>query len=1196
MLAHTLLSKAKRCLSNSKLITFLSTKQCKCMNKNLSLKTLGTNIFSLLKKVPRTMRLGFLFLILCIGMVNAEESYAQRTKISMNVQNERVSNILEAVENQTDFTFVYDAEAVNVNRRASVDVENQNIFEVLTQLFRNTDVAYTVVNKKIILNKEREVVALQKSAENKAENQQQVGNKITGTVVDGTGEPVIGANVIQKGANTNGTITDADGKFSLNIPKNASFVVSYIGFISQEIQVAGKSSFKIVLVENAKALDEVVVVGYGSVKKSNLTSAVSKITDEAMKDRPITMMSEAFQGQLAGVQAQATGGGIPGQEFVIRVRGLNSINGDSSPLYVIDGVPRDNMKDINPTDISSIQVLKDASATSIYGARGGNGVILIETKKGAGKPAVTFEGYYGFQNAEKLLDLESGPEWVAYNMYKRNCEYLRAGGKMSDPMSARPVNYQIPDSWASTTDFTDWQKEVLRSAPIQNYQASASAKGDIGNIYFSAGYMDQEGIIKYTDYNKINTRLNASMNISKKLRVGVNLGAVVSDQELAGSNSGNGKESAVHHAMMISPMMKTTEGTRDWGTPSYLNVGDVYPNPVQQLKYTTDDTKYTRLNASVWGELDILKGLQFKSQYSYNYDGMAYEFFQPGNVTYNNGYVTKGNSNSSTTRDWTIQNTLTYDRAFGSHHINLLAGQSAESQKYFYLYGEATGWPYESIETLNVASTPMTASSKRSTYTNASFFGRVSYDFNEKYLLTASIRRDGSSRFGSNTKWGTFPSFSAGWKINEESFLKNVDWISLLKLRAAWGTSGNDRIGISTDMAVKDYPSVALLSTYNTSWNNTLASGVAASNIANNNLQWESTKSLDFGLDFYAFNNRLQMNFDFYTNKTDNLLFSVPIPYTTGFSSYTTNIGSIRNSGFEIDITSRNLTGPFGWETNLNLSHNRNKVLDMGSIESFTVSSYDAKFITKVGGPISQFYCYRTDGYLTSDCFDSNHKATVPILSGQEEGNYKYVDQNGDGTINSSDLVAYGNNLPDVTYGLTNRFSFKNFELSVLLQGQLGGDIEFLGGRHNDCATGGRRQFSRWVQCYKPDYVARYNSGDPMPYDYLNAHNIDMSWDGETPSIFGISSTNDDKRIYDATYLRIKNITFTYNLPKSIFQNTILSSAKIYVSLDNLKTFDNYRGFTPESNSFGNGTTKLGVDYSTYPLSRRCILGVNIVF
>jgi len=1021
--------------------------------------------------------------------------------------------------------------------------------------------------------------------------------KVSGQVKSADGTTLPGVNVVVKNS-VQGTITDTNGNYSiLNVPADATLVFSFVGMKPKEVLVGNKTIIDVVMIDEAIGIDEVVAIGYGTMKKSNLTSSISRITDEAMKERPIMLVGEAFQGQLAGVRAQSSNGGMPGDELTIRIRGMNTINGDSNPLYVIDGVPRTDMNDINPGDIASIQILKDASASSIYGARGGNGVVLIETKQGKGKPSVTVDAYYGFSQTENKLELMNGNQWVAWNMFRRNISHLRAGGSMSDPMSSRSASDQIPGTWENWTPFTDWQDAVFQTAPIQSYQVSASSSGDIGSIYFSAGYVDQDGIVKHSYYERKNIRLNATMNVNKKMKVGVNLGGAYSDKNGAGldastGSNGNGKEAALHHALMVTPLMQLNEGTRDWGFP--VNVGSTYPNPVEQLKETTDNTKYTRVATSIWGEYEIAKKLAFKTQYSYNYDGYTYEFFQPGNVTYANGYVTLGNSSATTTGVWTFQNTLNYDKILGNHKVSLLLGQSMEQQKYYRIYAAATGWPYESIKTLNVATTPTSATTNRTTYSNASFFGRVNYEYKDRYLVTASIRRDGSSRFGSNSRWGYFPSVSAGWKINEEALLKEADWISLLKFRGAWGMSGNDRIG--------DYTYMALLGTYNTSWGNQVISGVAPSRIANEDLKWESTRSLDFGIDFSVLRNRIQVNFDYYKNKTKDLLFSVPIPYTTGFSSFTNNVGSLENKGWEVDFTSHNIKRKFNWTTNLNLSRNKNKVLNMGDITEFTSKSQDAYFITKIGGPVSQFYCYQTDGILTSSDFDPEGKPLVPILAGQEEGNVKYVDQpdqNGekDGKINSNDYVACGNNLPDLIYGVTNRFSWKNFDLSILIQGQLGGDVLFMGQRQFDIGAPNLNGLNRWLRSYKPDYERIYGSGEnPVPVDYITEHEIDFSWDGKTPNPVGKNDNNDDRRIYDSGYLRIKNITLGYTLSKNALGNSLVNNIRCYVSLDNVKTFDDYPGYTTETNSFGNSTTMMGVDYSTYPLSRRCVFGVIIDF
>ena len=443
-------------------------------------------------KTNRAMKLTCA-LLLTASMGVFATGNAQTMRVNIQADNVSTGKILSEIEKQTDYLFVYNKKEVDLKRKTSVNAVNKTTAEVLSTIFNGTDIIYAIEGENIMLMRKEQNLAVVPDAV-------QQDNKITGTVLDPTGMPVIGANIMVKGT-TNGTITDMDGKFSLEVEEGATLVVSYIGFANQEIKVGNQKTLSIALKEDAEALDEVVVVGYGSVKKQNLTSSISKITDEAVKERPITTISEALQGQLAGVRSSASGGGVPGEEMTIRIRGTNTINGDSSPLYVIDGVPRENMSDLNPSDIASIQVLKDASATSIYGSRGANGVILIETKQGEGKPTITFDAYYGMSTPEKKLDIMSGEEWVAWNMYWRNLNHLRAGGSMSDPMSMRQASNQIPESWYTTNTFTDWQDAVMHTAPIQNYQASASAKGSIGAIYFSAGYTNHNTSVNF--YRKI---------------------------------------------------------------------------------------------------------------------------------------------------------------------------------------------------------------------------------------------------------------------------------------------------------------------------------------------------------------------------------------------------------------------------------------------------------------------------------------------------------------------------------------------------------------------------------------------------------------------------------------------------------------------------------------------------------------------
>jgi TonB-linked SusC/RagA family outer membrane protein len=1122
----------------------------------------------------RIMRITVVLMLACIHLYAT--GYSQEAKITFSLKDVKLSEIFNIIQQRSDYQFLYNDEDLSTVPPVSLAVYDATVPEILRICFKGSPLDYKIVKKT--------VVVLLKPHQDPQENipVPVPEHTIRGLVRDKSGGPLVGVSVSLSGSAT-GTVTDTRGRYSLTLPDTEGTIVfSFIGYQKQEVEVAGRSEIDIVLTESVSSLDQLVVVGYGSVKKEDLTSAISVIDDKAIRDRPLATLSEAFAGQLSGVRAQSTTG-IPGSELQIRIRGVNTINGNSSPLYVIDGVPRDDMTGISPNDISSIQILKDASATAIYGARGANGVVLIETKQGKGRPSLNFDVYYGFQDPEKFVGMMNLNQWRAYNIWHRNVDWLRRGGSMKDPMSARPDNLKIPDEWLDPNlKGTDWQKAITVVAPMTSYELSASMKGDAGSLYMSGGYLDQDGIIYNTYYKRVNFRVNGILNVSDHIKLGLNLAPSFENSD---ARQSQGKELVIHHALTESPLVGLHQATRDWGFPTGL--GNVYPNPLEQLKYTIDNTRRNTITSGVWAEIEFTKGLKFKTLYSRDYRQVDYEFFQPGNVTYNNGFVTMGNSNSQAWNNWSIQNTLVYDRAFGANHFNFLVGQAADDHRYFRLRATASGWPNELIPTLNVATTPTLASTDKNRYKSVSFFSRVSYNYGEKYLLNASVRRDGSSRFGSNNKWGVFPAVSAGWKINEESFLKPVQWISLLKVRAAWGSAGNDRIG--------NYDYMARLSINNASWGGAVVPGLVPSNIENPDLKWEATQTTDLGLDFSGFNNRLQISVDYYLNKTKNLLFNVPIPTTTGFSSFRTNLGEVQNTGWEFDITTVNTSGKLRWSTSVNLSTNRNKVINMGDIDQFTSSSWDAQFITRVGGPVAQYYVYRTNGLLSASDFDQNGKALVPILSGQEIGNVKYVDQNGDGKITTEDYRPYGNNIPDLIYGMTNRLEWRNFAFSVLFQGQLGGDVLFLGQRQMDNGGTNNNTFARWVHAWKPDYEALYGSGEnPIP----DIPGVDMSWDGKTPNIFGKwGDNNSDLRIYDATFVRIRNIQLNYTVPASALPRLkVLKGASFYISVDNLKTFDNYPGVTPETNSFGNSTTQPGVDYSTYPLSKKYTIGAHLTF
>ena len=1128
-------------------------------------------LFACVGKILKVMRLCIFLIALLSFQSFALDNYAQSKKIDLKITEASISQVLERIENQSEFFFFYNNKAVSLDQKVSLNVKDKTITELLDVLFKNTNVEYTINNRQIILS----------NRESNSSSVQQ--KKITGKVTNSDGEVIPGLAVAVKGT-TNGTVTDINGDYSiLDVPADATLVFSFIGMKTQEIKVSGKSVVNVTMEEETIGLDEVVAIGYGTVKKQDLTGSVTTIKTEAIAQRAIANLSEAFAGQLAGVQAQQSTG-KPGADLTIKIRGISTINASNDPLYVIDGVPcGSNMKDINPNDIASIEVLKDAASTAIYGARGSNGVVLITTKQGGkSKPTFDLVMNYGVQQVDKIIDMMDINEWTAYQIWYKNENYIRSGGSLSTPVASRPAAYQNPDSFLhpETLPNVNWQKEIYQIAPMQSYQLTASGGGELGSYLVSGSYMNQEGIVKETSYERVNFRVNTTLNVGQHLKLGMNIAPSFSTESNPDSE---GKESALHHALQYSPNVPLNSNTEEWGYTPYSTSG--WANPLQRLKEVYDETRTNRILSTVWGELEVIKNLKFKSQYGYNYQQIRNSYFRPSNV--NTGIATYGTFLSNDLYSWSFQNTLNYTHKFKDLlDVNILLGESIEGSKYYRSSGKANGYPNSLIHTLNVASTPAAVSSDEFENALSSYFTRISFNAKDKYLLSLNMRRDGSSNFGKDTKWGWFPSASIGWKIDRESFMADTKgWLDLLKLRVSAGKTGNNSIGY--------YNSISLLGVTNYNFNGTIMSGLAPNSVGNPDLGWESKLSKDVGLDIGLFKGKIQSNIDYYIDDTEDMLQAVPVSYMTGYSTITQNIGKVRNKGWEFEITSHNIDRKFKWTTSFNISKNTNEVKELGNNNApiITASWGGTAFITQVGEAISSYYMYKTDGILTDKDFDSKGVALVPIMSGQEKGNLKVVDVSKDGKIDANDMTILGNNLPDFIWGMGNKFSYKNFDFNVLLQGSQGGELFFLGTRHMDNGAAGSNQFDRWVTCYKPERT---------PSALPSSTTVDMSWDGKTPYPFGKNPTYNDTWLYDASFVRIKSVTLGYNLSKVLCNRLHIVGARVYMSGDNLFTWNNYPGASPETNSYGNTTgatnTYQGMDYATYPMSRRYTFGINLTF
>lgn len=1126
-------------------------------------------------KLLRVMKLTTFLIMVSIFSAFANESYSQTKKLTVKFENATVEDILDNIEKQSEFYFfIYSEKVIDVERKVTLEAENQNIETVLNKLFEGTNVAYSVNDRLIILSTPEFMGSSSKALWQQA--------TVSGKVTDTNNQPLPGVSIVVKGT-TQGTVTNADGNYVLtNIAPNAVLVFSFVGMRTQEVVVGNQMNINVIMEEETIGIDEVIAIGYGTVKKQDLTGSVSKIKSETLEERTITTLGEAFAGQLAGVRAREKSG-EPGQELNITIRGISTINASNVPLYVLDGVPVSNIQDFNPNDIESIEILKDASSSAIYGARGANGVVLITTKKGTkSKPIFSFNAYYGLQKVDGVYDLMNRDEFLAYNIWAKNMSYLRSGGKLSDPMSARTAAEQIPESWLNNPESlpdTDWQGELYRTAPIQNYNLNVAGGSDIGNYLISGAYMKQDGILIETGYERFNFRLNTTLNVGNNLQLGMNIAPSFSTKRpLSGTAS-------VHRGAVFPPIVPIDGNTEKTG---YTEGAFAYVNPVEELRQTHRENKINKVLTNIWGEWEIFKSLLFKSQFGYNYSESQNSLFKPKNV--NSGNPSYGNNSVSQGYNNSLQNTLIYTPFISSVlNVNFLLGQSIEKNKSYSVSASATDYPNDLIYTLNVASTKTGASTSEAENSIASYFSRLNLNVNDKYLLTINIRRDGSSKFGKDTKWGWFPSASVGWKLDRENFMRNFEWIDLLKFRLMTGKTGNDNIG--------NYEHIAALGIVNYNLNGAIANGLAPTTFGNPDLGWETKYSKGIGLDFSAYNNRIQINFDYYIENTKDMLLNSNISYMAGQGSMRSNLGEVQNRGWEFELTTYNIRKKFNWITSLNLSKNKNEVKKLGIDNApIIVDAFgNPAFITTVGEAIGSFYMYKTNGLLMPNDFNEIGEPLVPIMAGQEPGNTKIVDINKDGKIDANDLTIVGNNQPNLIFGLNNKFSYKNIDMNVLLIGQVGSKIWHLAYRYFDGGQyQGMNSLRHWVNSYKPDSPTGEN---PYP-QHPHLANIDLSFDGKSNMRFGSNPGFSDWQLYDASFLRVKNITLGYNLPKSFCKRLNFENVRIYFMADNFYTWDKYIGPSPESSTWGSGndTTAAGVDDASYGLSRKYSFGIDLKF
>lgn len=1104
----------------------------------------------------RSMKIASVLLFASAFCLFAENTYSQHARVSLNQRNVQLENVFEEIENQTDYLFVYNKN-VNVNRKVSVRESNVPLKNVLENLFKGTDVNYAVEGSYIILSVD---------SKTSAGGTSQQKRMITGTVTDASGESIIGANVIEKGNSSNGVITDVDGRFSLSVNNGDGMLsVSYIGYIPQEIAIGNASNYHVVLREDMQALDEVVVIGYGTVKKSDLTGSVGSIAVDKIQGVSIKSVDQMLQGRTPGLH-MVQSSGMPGAGSSVRIRGGNSISGGNEPLYIIDGVPvypsgGTSQSDLNPlntiptSDIESIEVLKDASSTAIYGSRGANGVIIVTTKKGqSGKTNISFESYWGVENIAKDFDLLDAATFKKLS----NESLVNSGGN--------PVYNE-----SSPSPTTDWQQLTKhKNALLQNYQLTISGGNDKTTFLTSFNLYDQQGTIKATDMKKLAFRANLDHKISSTIRMGVNLTLTKVDNNLVGN-------SVLGTRLTTPPNLpvKQSDGSYTFSDEAGVITFD---NPVAVINDKVDKTSRFRTLDNVFAEWNIVKGLTFKSSIGIDLSYTRNDYYNPRSVYDGNLKDGEAKKESYHTLIWINENILTYTNTWDKHSFTGMVGYTQQASDYDVLKAGSYGYLNDILEMNNLGSgtTYTKPESKLEKWSLNSYLARVNYSFNSKYLLTASFRADGSSRFGSNNRWGYFPSAALAWRASEESFMKGQQIISNLKPRISYGVTGNqDGIGV--------YPAYSLLGTSGYPVGGSKETGYYPSQVANTNLKWETTTQYDAGIDIGFFDNRLNFVADFYYKKTSDLLLKVTIPSTSGFTTGLKNIGEVENKGIELAVNATPVVGDFTWNTGFNITFNRNKVKDIGGAPYIYPDQPGQENngihlgrIIKVGEPLGTFYGYAFDGiFSTTDDIASSAQPNA------KPGDVRFKDISGpdgvpDGMINDLDRTVIGCAQPKFFGGFVNDFSYKNFDLNVNVIFTYGNDI-----------YNGTRVTMEDMQGATNLFATAQNRWTP------ENQQTDMPRMLRSKAVMRVS----DQYIEKGSYLRFQNITLGYTVPMHALEFTkYVTGLRVYASLQNFFTITDYSGNNPEVSKYGQDNLGAGYDSFTYPMSKTVLFGLNINF
>lgn len=1122
-----------------------------------------------------------------------------RAMINISVKDASLLEIFDRIKEQSDIVFMYGPEVKRDTRTFKLNHPQSSVKTVLKDLADQVGMKLSLIDQTVI-------VKLKPRKKAKKVYVPSLFQLIKGTVTDAeTGEPIAAATVSVQGTQI-GTFTDSEGQYALEVPEDATTLVfSYAGYEMVERDITGKTQIDVAMAIDPFKLEDVVVIGYGTNSRRNLTSAIARIENEEIKDQPVSSFDQALAGRLPGVDISQANG-APGGGIGINIRGVSTISGGTSPLFVVDGVPLSSstadrfsqgqstensfsvnyainpLSAINPNDIASVEVLKDAAAAAIYGSRASNGVVLITTKSGqyGTKSQINVNIYGGFQQVTKKVDVMNAQEFAEYSVNARNLAWIQkdpANNSADDPLDQRAssgdryAEYFIPyiNGEEGLTD-TDWQDEIFRTAPIQNYELSANGGTEKFSYYVSGNYFDQEGIVLNSGLKRYSMRLNLKANVTDRIRLGANFNPSFSDYNVVQTEQNWWREGVIISALMYHPNLspRNPDGSFRLGeliqtSRSGESSVAVIENPVALAELIDNSLDHTRLLGNTYLELDIIDGLTFKTSFGVDVNFMDRFYYRPKVLNWRNEPAPTSTNNyawanNSSVFNWLSENTLNYQKSIGKHNVDALVGYTTQRERNERQYLEGRNFPNDNVTTLNSAQTTSGFSEERE-WSLISYLGRIQYGFNDTYLFTASIRRDGSSRFGRNTKWGWFPSVSGGWRISDESFFPTTRAISDLKLRASYGLTGNTEIPF--------YGGTALLGLENYILTDDIQTGIAPITSPNPNLSWETTRTVDVGIDVSFFNRKLTLYADYYLSKTTDLLLNVTVPGTSGFTSSLQNIGELRNEGFEFLLATNHQLGNLYWDAAFNFSTNQNEILSLapGQTQFLTNGGLnDPAFIVQVGAPIGSYY-----GYDIAGIFESQEQfESTPSLEGQNQGvgDFIYVDSDGDGDVDPDDRVILGDNNPDFNWGFNSSLNYKDFDLSFNIQGKHG--FELFNAMHRYTAE----TWGNNLSIYLTDEAPR-----PVWGVGTSSHTRPSAW-----------------HVEDGSFIRVRNITVGYTLPANLLNTNIFNSLRIYFSAINPFTFTDYSGFNPEVSSNFGDAVRAGEEFGNYPVAKTFTLGINL--